>query len=122
MDENMKIELKPQFDYESECKSVELEIINPKNLVDARLDEIDNQIADLDISIDKVENGMADYRQRIVFVNKSGDFVNLFECNIDEVYIENKGVVIYPETVIKRESSEANPLKINFETSEQYGS
>ena len=76
----------------------------------------------LDISIDKVENGMADYRQRIVFVNKSGDFVNLFECNIDEVYIENKGVVIYPETVIKRESSEANPLKINFETSEQYGS
>ena len=56
MDENMKIELNPQFDYESECKSVELEIINPKNLVDARLDEIDNQIADLDISIDKLTN------------------------------------------------------------------
>ena len=56
MDENMKFELKPQFDYESECKSVELEIINPKNLVDARLDEIDNQIADLDISIDKLTN------------------------------------------------------------------
>ena len=56
MDENMKIELKPQFDYESECKSVELEIINPKNLVDARLDEIDNQISDLDISIDKLTN------------------------------------------------------------------
>lgn len=56
MDENMKIELNPQFDYESECKSVEVEIINPKNLVDARLDEIDNQIADLDISIDKLTN------------------------------------------------------------------
>ena len=56
MDENMKIELKPQFDYESECKSVEVEIINPKNLVDARLDEIDNQISDLDISIDKLTN------------------------------------------------------------------
>ena len=56
MDENIKIELKPQFDYESECKSVELEIINPKNLVDARLDQIDNQIADLDISIDKLTN------------------------------------------------------------------
>ena len=56
MDENMKIELKPQFDYESECKSVELEIINPKNLVDARLDQIDNQIADLDIYIDKLTN------------------------------------------------------------------
>ena len=56
MDENMIFELKPQFDYESECKSVELEIINPKNLVDARLDQIDNQIADLDISIDKLTN------------------------------------------------------------------
>ena len=61
MDENMKFELKPQFDYESECKSVELEIINPKNLVDARLDEIDNQIADLDMkaaqgSIREIEN------------------------------------------------------------------
>ena len=56
MDENIKIELKPQFDYESECKSVELEIINPKNLVDARLDQIDNQIADLGISIDKLTN------------------------------------------------------------------
>ena len=56
MDENMKIELKPQFDFESECKSVEVEIINPKNLVDARLDEIDNQISDLDISIDKLTN------------------------------------------------------------------
>ena len=76
----------------------------------------------LDISINKVKNGIAVYRQRIVFVNKSGDFVHLFECNTDEVYIENKGVVIYPETVIKRESSEAKPLEINFETSEQYGS
>ena len=56
MDENMKIELKPQFDYESECKSVEVEIITPKILLDARLDEIDNQIADLDISIDKLTN------------------------------------------------------------------
>lgn len=56
MDENMKIELKPQFDYESECKSIELEIINPVNEVDVRLDEIENQIADLDISIDKLTN------------------------------------------------------------------
>jgi len=76
----------------------------------------------LDISIDRVDEGLADYRQRIVFVNKSGDFVHLFECNMDEVYIKNKGVVIYPETVIKRKSSQEKPLEITFETSEQYGS
>ena len=56
MDENMKIELKPQFDYDSECESIELEIITPANEVDARLDEIESQIADLDISIDKLTN------------------------------------------------------------------
>ena len=76
----------------------------------------------LDISIDQVDEGLADYCQRIVFVNKSGDFVHLFECNMDEVYIKNKGVVIYPETVIKRKSSQEKPLEITFETSEQYGS
>ena len=74
----------------------------------------------LDISIDQVDEGIADYRQRIVFVNKSGDFVHLFECNADEVYINNKGVVIYPETVIKRKLSQAKLLEITFETSEQY--
>lgn len=56
MDENMKIELTPQFDYESECKSIELEILKPTNEVDARLDEIEGKIADLDISIDKLTN------------------------------------------------------------------
>ena len=56
MDENMKIELKPQFDFESECESIELEIINPTNELDARLDEIDSKISDLDISIDKLTN------------------------------------------------------------------
>jgi len=56
MDENMKIELKPQFDYDSESESIELEIITPANEVDARLDEIESQIADLDISIDKLTN------------------------------------------------------------------
>ena len=56
MDENMKIELKPQFDYDSECEAIEVEIITPANEVDARLDEIESQIADLDISIDKLTN------------------------------------------------------------------
>ena len=56
MDENMRFEFKPQYDFESECKSVELEIINPTNEIDARLDEIESKIADLDISIDKLTN------------------------------------------------------------------
>lgn len=56
MEETIKLELKPPVDYGSECKSVELEIINPVNEVDARLDEIEGKIADLDISIDKLTN------------------------------------------------------------------
>ena len=56
MDENMRFEFKPQCDFESECKSVELEIVNPTNEIDARLDEIEGKIADLDISIDKLTN------------------------------------------------------------------
>lgn len=85
MDENMKIELKPQFDYESECKSVELEIINPKNLVDARLDEIDNQIADLDISIDKLTNhaDKLDYAVSVASGIISGIIDILFVGNFD---------------------------------------
>ena len=56
MDENMKIELKPQFDFDSECEKVELEILKPTDEVDARLDEIEGKIADLDITIDKLTN------------------------------------------------------------------
>jgi len=56
MDENMKFEFKPPVDCESECKSVELEIIDPTNEVDARMDEIYGEISDLDISIDKLTN------------------------------------------------------------------
>lgn len=56
MDENIKIELKPQVDFESECEKVELEILKPTDEVDARLDEIEGKIADLDVTIDKLTN------------------------------------------------------------------
>ena len=56
MDENMKFEFKPPVDCESECKSVEFEIIDPTNEVDMRMDEIYGEISDLDISIDKLTN------------------------------------------------------------------
>ena len=56
MDENMKIELKSQFDFDSGCEKVELEILKPIDELDARLDEIEGKITDLDISIDRLTN------------------------------------------------------------------
>ena len=56
MDETMKIELKPHLNFESECEKIELEIFNPADEVDARLDEIEKEMSDLDISIDKLTN------------------------------------------------------------------
>ena len=56
MDDNIKIELKPQLDFAPECEIIELEILNPMSAIDARLDEIDEKIADLDIRIDKLTN------------------------------------------------------------------
>ena len=72
----------------------------------------------LDISIAQVDGGIADYRQRIVFVDESGNFVYLFDCNMDEINIQSKGIVIYPETVITL--SQENPPQITFESFEQY--
>lgn len=56
MGENIKIELKPQFDFDPECEKVELEILKPTDELEARLDEIERKIAELDISIDKLTN------------------------------------------------------------------
>lgn len=54
--ENVKFELNPQFEYESECQTIELELVSPTSLVDSRLDEIEAKISDLDISIDNLTN------------------------------------------------------------------
>ena len=56
MDETMKIELKPHLNFESECEKIELEIFNPADEVNARLDEIEKEMSNLDISIDKLTN------------------------------------------------------------------
>ena len=56
MSENLKFELKPKLDFELECEKVEFEIVKPTDEVDARLEEIESQIADLDITIDKLTN------------------------------------------------------------------
>lgn len=56
MDKPIKIQFKPQFDFDSECKTVEVEMLDFTNEIDARLDEIECQIDDLDASIDKLTN------------------------------------------------------------------
>ncbi len=76
----------------------------------------------LDISISQVETGKTDNVQRIVFVDEAGNFVFLFQCTMDEMFIESKGVVIDPETVINRSSSQEKPLQITFESADRYGS
>lgn len=76
----------------------------------------------LNISISQVEAGGTDTIQRIVFVDKSGEFVYLFKCNIGQIYIESDGVVIYPETVIERKTLQEDRLRITFKSSERYGS
>lgn len=76
----------------------------------------------LDISISQVGAGESDCIQRIVFVDESGKFVYLFKCSTEEIYIESKGVVIYPDTIINQTSSGEVPLTILFENSEQYSS
>ena len=76
----------------------------------------------LDISISQVEAGKTDNVQRIVFVDEAGNFVFLFQCTMDEIFIESKGVVIDPETVINRSSSQEKPLQITFESADRYGS
>ena len=101
MDENIKIELKPQVDFESECEKVELEILNPTNEVDERLDEIESQIVDLDISIDKLTNhaDKLDYTVAVASGILTGlidaFFVKKFELqstdDIIKTFAENKG-------------------------------
>lgn len=54
MKENLKLELKPKQN--TECESIELEIVNGDNETNSRLDEIDELINDLDSSIDSLTN------------------------------------------------------------------
>ena len=126
MDENMKIELKPQFDYESECKSVELEIINPKNLVDARLDEIDNQIADLDISIDKLTNhaDKLDYAVSVASGIISGIidilFVGKFDLQEGRDWSSEK-INDFVTTIAKKQGYEGDDLQGAIRHLEKFG-
>lgn len=75
----------------------------------------------LNISISQVKSGTSENIQRIVFVDDLGHFVYEFKCDSGEVLIAEKGMVIYPETVIERLSPEGDePIKITFKSMERY--
>ena len=77
----------------------------------------------LDISINEVKSGVSENIQRIVFVDESGDFVYEFMCDNSEVILLEKGMIIYPETIIERKSSiQEKTLIISFQSLEHYDS
>ena len=75
----------------------------------------------LDISINEVQSGASENIQRIVFVDELGTFIYEFKCDNSEVILQEKGMVIYPETTIERKSSiQEKPLIISFQSLERY--
>lgn len=77
----------------------------------------------LDISINEVKSGASENIQRIVFVDELGNFVYEFNCDKSEVILLEKGIVIYPETIIERKTSiQEKPLTISFQSLERYDS
>lgn len=77
----------------------------------------------LELSISQVKNGTSENIQRIVFVDEKGKFVYEFKCDICEIVIVEKGLVIYPETIIEKKPSEhPNQLTIQFNSTEHYNS
>lgn len=74
----------------------------------------------LDISISKVEAGVSENIQRVVFVDEAGNFVYEYQCNARDVILPHKALIIYPETVIKKEATQEKAIVVNFESSEFY--
>ena len=75
----------------------------------------------LDISINEVKSGVSENVQRIVFVDELGAFVYEFQCDNSEVILLEKGMIIYPETIIERKSSiQEKTLIISFHSLERY--
>lgn len=75
----------------------------------------------LDISITQVKTGTSENMQRIVFVDESGNFVYEYRCDSNEVLFQEKGIVVYPDTLIKRESfAKEKTMIISFKSLEHY--
>ncbi|MEE0264060.1 MAG: hypothetical protein UD936_00385 [Acutalibacteraceae bacterium] len=56
----------------------------------------------LDISIDEVGTGDSDGIRRIIFVDEKGDFVYCFKFWLEDLKACEYGMIMYPDTVIKR--------------------
>lgn len=76
---------------------------------------------ELNISIDEVQTGTSENIQRIVFVDAMGYLVYEFRCDSNEISIPEKGMIIYPETVISKDNSyHGTPIVIFFESTDFY--
>lgn len=62
----------------------------------------------LDISINQVEAVDTEILRRIVFVDENGDYIYEFRYNVEKLTLMEEGMIIYPETIIKKEGIEPN--------------
>ena len=74
----------------------------------------------LNISISEVEAGVSENIQRVVFVDNDGNFVYEFQCNARDVILPHKALILYPDTVIKKEGTQEKAILVNFESSAFY--
>ncbi len=56
----------------------------------------------LDISIDEVESGANEGVRRIAFVDEKGEFVYCFSFWLDDLQPCEYGMIMYPDTIIKK--------------------
>ena len=69
----------------------------------------------LDISIEAVPESSHDTLRRVVFVDSNGEFVFLFSFwDADELCLAEDGIVIYPETIIKKSDKRKSGFCVEF--------
>jgi len=75
----------------------------------------------LDISINQVESGVRENIRRIVFVDEWGNFVFNYQYDSNELNAKEEGMIIYPNTVIKKTDPViAGAITIEFLSTEYY--
>lgn len=75
----------------------------------------------LKISIQQVEPGVSESIQRIVFVDAQGNYLYLFQCDRNSLEIKENGVIIYPDTLIRKDASaQKEATVLLFESNEFY--
>lgn len=69
----------------------------------------------LDILINQVEAGSSENIQRIVFVNENNEYVYQYKCDVNDLIIEQTGIIIYPDTIIEKHSNASDNDAITVE-------